>query len=127
MEPAPALSRSGSTASPGAGRFHAVLWHRFGAAGGRVKDGLDSLSTLSTFVKKRTDAERDIAKILFGMTKGSWSPFGPAKELQETVKETGRVLEAWEVMMRKTTETCEPTQPFRPSSSCLPPQRAAVG
>jgi hypothetical protein len=119
MEPAPHAGRGAiHVASPGAGRFHAVLWHRFGAASDRLKDGLDSLSTLTTFVKKRIDAERDIAKILFQMTKGSsWSPFGGApKELQETVKETGRVLEAWEVMMRKTTETCTPS-PRCPAAS----------
>jgi hypothetical protein len=101
MEPAPAID-SGS----GRVRFHAVLWHRFGAACGRVKDGLDSMTTLSTFVKKRLEAERELAKILFQMTKGSWSWGGARTDVLGTVKETGRVLEAWEVMMRKTTDTC---------------------
>lgn len=102
MEPAPAI-----TAGGGSTRFHAVLWHRFSTASGRIKDGLDSLAALSSFVKKRLEAERELAKVLFSMTKGSAWSWGGAKNLEETVQETGRVLEAWEVMMRTTLATCE--------------------
>ena len=102
LEPAPAIC-----GASGAARFHAVLWHRFSAASGRIKEGLDSLSTLSTFVKKRVEAERELAKVLYSMTKGSAWSWGGQKDLQETVNETGRVLQAWEVMMRTTLNTCE--------------------
>ena len=96
-----ASDKNGST------RFHSVLWHRFSTASGRIKDGLDSLTTLSSFVKKRIEAERELAKVLYSMTKGSTWALGAQKNLEETVQETGRVLEAWEVMMRTTMATGE--------------------
>ena len=109
--PAPAPPPAAKVAPPkpeiaGSARFHQVLWHRFDTASGRIKGGLDSLATLLGFVKKRIEAEHDLANIFFQMTKkgSNWS-LGGQKDLQDTVQETGRVLEAWEVMMRQTTAT----------------------
>jgi hypothetical protein len=58
--------------------------------------------------------------VLFSMTKGSAWSWGGQKDLQDTVNETGRVLQAWEVMMRTTLNTCE----FSSSRAIAPPRSA---
>jgi hypothetical protein len=86
-------------------RWHALLWNHLDVAVGKAEDGIDNLQRLSKFVGKRVAAEKEAASSLLDMCQASkWGL--KRDELSEVLRETGRMNEAWAMLLEKTKETC---------------------
>ena len=86
-------------------RWHALLWNHLDVAVGKAEDGLDNLQRLSKFVGKRVAAEKEVASSLLDMCQASkWGL--KRDELLDVLRETGRMNEAWSMLVEKTKETC---------------------
>jgi hypothetical protein len=86
-------------------RWHALLWNHLDVAVGKAEDGLDNLQRLSKFVGKRVAAEKEVASSLLDMCQASkWGL--KRDELLDVLRETGRMNEAWSMLVEKTKEIC---------------------